>query len=86
MIANQGLVHFRGNVMLQSPRSSHFEAFIGRIYPYVGHEVENETFISNISHEKNVWPHYAAQIRLAAFYASHRSPSACRKPAPGLSQ
>jgi hypothetical protein len=44
MIANHELVHFRGHVMLQSGRSSHFEAFMGRMYPYVGHRVENEMF------------------------------------------
>lgn len=74
MIAKHNLSHFRGHMMLQSRRRGHFEACIGRIYPYIEHKVENETFISNISHEENLWSCYAAQIRLAAFYASQGSP------------
>ena len=34
-------IHFRGHAMLQSRRSSHVEACIGRMYPYVGHRVES---------------------------------------------
>jgi hypothetical protein len=55
--------------MLQLRKVSHFEAFIVRIYPYIGHEVENETSIIQIFCEKNLWSRYVAQIRLSALYA-----------------
>jgi hypothetical protein len=70
MITNHDLFHFRGHVMLQWRKSSHFEAFIVRIYAYIGHEVENETSKLQIFCEENLWPRYDAYIILAALYAS----------------
>ena len=56
--------------MLQLRKTSHFEAFIGHIYPYIGHKVENETSKIQIFCEENLWSRYVAQIRLSALYAS----------------
>ena len=60
MIANHELVHFRGHVLLQSRRRSHFEAFNGRIYLYIGYEVEHEISKTQFFSEENFWPRYAA--------------------------
>ena len=67
---NHGLFHFRGHIMLQLRKVSHCEAFSGRIDPYIGYEVENETSKREILCEKNLWPRYAARIRLWALYTS----------------
>jgi hypothetical protein len=58
------------HVLLQLRKVSGHEPFIVRIYPYIGHEVENETSKIQIFCEENLWPRYVAQIRLSALYAA----------------
>jgi hypothetical protein len=50
----------KSHVMLQSRRSSHFEALIARNYPYIGREVENEIPKTQIFCEENLWSRYDA--------------------------